>query len=253
MNTKSYTYHSEKREISFFNKRFDIYKKQIFQRYQRLHKAIHLYSKEGELKDIKALDVGCNFGFWSVILNQLGADVHGVDISEDMIEIAIDFVKQADCDQDRIKVEHMNFLDKKLPSECYDLVYFMEVIEHVNNPVDFLAEIMRVLKPGGSLIISTPNAVNTFSILKQLWPNLKGLFKEIEKEPIDTGTHLDHIYDWNPFAFYRLLFRNGFEYVNHDFITLEIPFLYHIPLNIPLLSRFSRGMIFNVKKPLDTN
>lgn len=166
-----------------------------------------------------------------------------------MIDIANDLKNHVECNKEKLNYKEMNFLNKELPSNHFDLVFFMEVIEHVDSPVDFLKEIMRVLKPGGNLIISTPNAVNTFSILKQLWPNIKGLFKDIELEPQNTGTHLDHIFDWNPYAFYRLLYRNGFNYVEHDFITLEIPMICQIPITkIPLLSRLSRGMIFNLRK-----
>ncbi|KAA0222309.1 class I SAM-dependent methyltransferase, partial [bacterium] len=51
------------------------------------------------------------------------------------------------------------------PDNTFDLVTWCEVIEHLTlNPVHALAEIHRVLKPGGSLVLSTPNASRADSI-----------------------------------------------------------------------------------------
>ena len=47
----------------------------------------------------------------------------------------------------------------------FDLVVSLDVIEHVFDPAEFLRELRRVLRPGGKLVVSTPNV----RYLKQLW------------------------------------------------------------------------------------
>ena len=48
--------------------------------------------------------------------------------------------------------------DAGLPDAGFDLVTVRHVIEHIADPASFVAEIVRVLKPGGMLVIKTPNA-----------------------------------------------------------------------------------------------
>lgn len=48
----------------------------------------------------------------------------------------------------------------KLDSNIYDVVCMIEVLEHVEVPIDALSEIKRVLKPGGFLILSVPFLIN---------------------------------------------------------------------------------------------
>jgi 2-polyprenyl-3-methyl-5-hydroxy-6-metoxy-1,4-benzoquinol methylase len=55
-------------------------------------------------------------------------------------------------------------------SECADVVYSLEVLEHVWNPEAVISEMVRVLRPGGLLFISTPNGFSLDLHLKLRWP-----------------------------------------------------------------------------------
>ena len=91
------------------------------------------------------LDVGCGNGF---LLNQIAeridADLYGTDVYAQESEMWT--YRRAD-------------LTKGLPFEddMFDLVVFGEVIEHVPDPDYLLEQIWRVLKPGGKVIVTTPN------------------------------------------------------------------------------------------------
>lgn len=96
------------------------------------------------------LDVGCGDGFFSQrIWEATEAVVRGVDISLDASEKArrrgID-ARQCDLN------EGICF-----EAESFDLVFCGEVLEHVFDPDLLLEEVSRVLVPGGSFVLSTPN------------------------------------------------------------------------------------------------
>lgn len=98
----------------------------------------------------KALDAGCGDGRVAQIMGEsFGVSFYGVDISEKGVELA----KKAG-----VKAEIAD-LSKKIPFEdnYFDLVISTEVLEHIVNPDIFLREIYRVLKPGGKLLLTTPN------------------------------------------------------------------------------------------------
>lgn len=100
-------------------------------------------------KDV--LDIACGEGYGSVILSSVAKSVIGVDIDERTIDHA------------RKSYPHNNiqFLQGsaiKLPLEncCMDVVVSFETLEHIKEHDLFAAEIKRVLRPGGLLIMSAP-------------------------------------------------------------------------------------------------
>jgi 2-polyprenyl-3-methyl-5-hydroxy-6-metoxy-1,4-benzoquinol methylase len=96
------------------------------------------------------IDVGCGSGANSVELAAKGHRLHGVDLSEAAIERyrAHGFEGRA-CDIE-------TGLD--YPDATFDLAFCSEVIEHMTSPELLAAEIYRVVKPGGHLVLSTPNS-----------------------------------------------------------------------------------------------
>lgn len=244
---KTYCYEGREQTIEYFVDMLKSYKIEAQKKHTRLFKTLDLIEF---FPGARVLDIGCNTGYISFILYERGFDVTGIDIYEYQIAIANDLKKHLKIDTDKIKFVQMDLLKKELPENYFDYALFTEVIEHVENPWGFLIELNRVLRPGGYLIVSTPNVVNFYYILKQLYPNYKKLFNLINDEPRGTGTHKDHIFSWDIFTFYRLLNRAGFKYVTHRFATLEIIPSVRISFDIPVLSRFSRTMIFKVQKQL---
>jgi SAM-dependent methyltransferase len=97
------------------------------------------YVDEGAGKT--ALDLGCRDGYWAEKLATKGYDVTAVDL--------------------RPKYSKATKVDANLalpfPTGSFDLVWCTEVIEHLRDPVFTLSEIRRVLKPGGKLLLTTPN------------------------------------------------------------------------------------------------
>lgn len=99
-----------------------------------------------------ALDVGCGAGLLCEPLARLGAAVTGVDAAPENIATAA-----AHAAQSGLAIEYRagELSAQKLGQ--FDLVTSMEVIEHVTDPAAFVTELVAHLKPGGLLIMSTPN------------------------------------------------------------------------------------------------
>jgi ubiquinone/menaquinone biosynthesis C-methylase UbiE len=100
----------------------------------------------------RVLDAGCGMGYGSAELARVAASVVGVDISGDAVASA----------RERYVLPRVTFLQGSCASlpfraASFDLVVAFEVIEHLKEWREFLAEARRVLAPGGQCLISTPN------------------------------------------------------------------------------------------------
>lgn len=101
----------------------------------------------------KVLDAACGQGYGSYLMKTWGAqEVVGIDIDEDSIKQASWLFKQDGLTYKQHTVEELPFED-----HSFDLVVSFETIEHIDYPEKLLKEIKRVLKPGGTIIISCPN------------------------------------------------------------------------------------------------
>ena len=110
----------------------------------------------------RVLDLGCNIGYGSEILNQSASQVVGVDVSEKAIEAARYRYRELGIDFQHIDGEKLPFDDN-----CFDLIVSFEVIEHIVNYDKYLGELKRVLSPTGVALLSTPNS------LLRLYPGMK--------------------------------------------------------------------------------
>jgi SAM-dependent methyltransferase len=105
----------------------------------------------------RLLDVGCNVGNLAFLIRASGVaasqlEVTGIDIAGGSVDAAT---------QRQIKGATFlvgSALDLPFDNGSFDAVTFMEVIEHIPSQSRALAEARRVLKPGGLVLLSTPNA-----------------------------------------------------------------------------------------------
>ena len=106
------------------------------------------------LKELNILDVGCGAGLISEPLAAAGAHVVGIDAAAKNIEIAKQHAAQSGhvVDYRHCLSEHV--LQTK---EQFDVVLNLEVIEHVADPEQLMADCCHLLKPGGLIIIATLN------------------------------------------------------------------------------------------------
>jgi SAM-dependent methyltransferase len=101
------------------------------------------------------LEAGCGEGYGADLI----ADVAGLVIGLDYDEATVAHVRAR---YPRVDMRHGNLAELPLPDGSVDVVVNFQVIEHLWDQPQFVAECLRVLRPGGLLLMSTPNRV-TFS------------------------------------------------------------------------------------------
>lgn len=112
------------------------------------------------INDARLLDVGCGGGILSEPLARLGANVMGIDPVFESINQA-QLHAQADPDlKDRLRYRNCNIEDLSSQPEhieAYDGLVASEVLEHIEDVEHFLVHCTKVLRPSGSLFITTIN------------------------------------------------------------------------------------------------
>lgn len=103
----------------------------------------------------KILENGCGRGDFINAFKRLGLQCYATDISLNASEMLED-----------ILFEKVNLENDRLPYEddCFDIIFTKSVIEHIYKPDNFISECYRVLKPGGRIIIMTPDWQTTMHI-----------------------------------------------------------------------------------------
>lgn len=97
------------------------------------------------------LDVGCSTGgFLNELRQASGWQVAGVEVNAQAVAYARQVLG--------LTVHHGDLITLDLSPQTYNVVTMWDVIEHVPDPLDTLQVIARLLKPGGVLLLSTPNA-----------------------------------------------------------------------------------------------
>lgn len=108
-----------------------------------------------QFDDPKFIDLGCGRGEWLELIGEMGGHAYGVDLDEGMLQ---------DCDKRGLNADKKDAIAalKALPDGSQAVVSGFHIVEHL--PFDVLLilidEAFRVLKPGGLLIMETPNAEN---------------------------------------------------------------------------------------------
>lgn len=96
----------------------------------------------------RVLDVGCGNGEYLLRQKSIGWQCFGVDFNPNSVQL---------CRSRDLDVRQGALLDAEYENDFFDLITAHHFIEHVPNPIDVMAEMTRILKPGGRLLLRTPN------------------------------------------------------------------------------------------------
>lgn len=163
-------------------------------------KAITLPIRKKYLNTISAqsriLDVGCGNGAFLARVRALtGCEAFGLDISPNAVNTA--------GEQYDVQVFQGTVFDAPYPLSSFDVITAWSYIEHVNDPFGAIEKMFTLLKPGGCLILKTPNAASfNARLFKEKW------------------YHLDcprHLFLFSPHTLAAMLEKAGFHLDGFDY------------------------------------
>ena len=194
-----------------------------------------------ESRGTRALDVSCRNGEVMRALAACGFEVRGTRFERGLPPI------------EGMPIDEGVDLTRGLPypDQSFDLVVLTEVIEHLENHRAALGEVARVLRPGGHLILTTPNIMRMDSRLGFM---LSGMHKAKRRQiPLDTPLEDAHHFHNYPIPFvllYYLMRINGLrlERIGHGKVK---PFSYVLyALMYPIVALDTRlRLVWRERKP----
>jgi len=221
------------------------YNKTIFENFSVPFKEPRVFKSFNIVKKYtpgKILDIGCSTGDFIFELKKLGWNTFGVDISYNALK------KSREKNLNVI----LNDLSFGLPfkDESFDYVYTSEVIEHVLDTSLFLKEIYRVLRPHGTLFLTTPNMVSLtrrITLFFGMQPPLLGY----DFEHNDAG----HVRYYTSQVLYNHIKEHGFkikkslgDYIHIPRMSYFFKKICSFPASLPILKNFSNSFIVIAEK-----
>ena len=104
-------------------------------------------------RGLRVLDIACGEGYGTALLARSASHVTGVDVAPKAIEHA----KRSYSSVANIEFRIGSCTAIPLPDASVDVAISFETVEHIHEQDEFMAELARVLKPGGIVILSCPN------------------------------------------------------------------------------------------------
>lgn len=160
-------------------------------------------SRVAQSASSRILDFGCGTGHFLAQLASLRPDLHlhGVDFSSESIQAAKETCASLEPPPD---LRVMIGASTSWSNQTFDAVYSLEVVEHLSTPLlhAMVTEIKRLLKPGGYLVITTPNDED-LEKLHTCCPNCQSTF------------HIwQHVRSWSPESLNEYMMTLGFALVS---------------------------------------
>ncbi|MCG8605139.1 class I SAM-dependent methyltransferase [bacterium] len=165
------------------------------------------------------LEVGCGVGIDLVRFARGGAIVTGVDLADKSIQLAQKNFKQNGLHADLLRA---NGEDLQFGDNCFDVVYAHGVIQYTANPQQMIAELFRVVKPGGEVIMMVYN--------RKSWLNFMS---------VTVGVPLEH----QDAPVLRKFSISEFKHLLRRFPSVKI-----VPERFPVCSKLHKGikgLLFN--------
>jgi len=164
---------------------------EYFERWE-FKKALNFISS----KKAKIIDIGCGEGHFLNLARKKGFDVFGIDFNENAIKVA----KEKFCIENVYPYTLEEFIEK-FPDEKFDFVFFFHLLEHLEDPLNFMKNIKKILKEDGYIAFSLPNP-KRFSLHSNF------------REEWDFPPH--HLTRWNEKSINKLLNITGFELIKKE-------------------------------------
>jgi 2-polyprenyl-3-methyl-5-hydroxy-6-metoxy-1,4-benzoquinol methylase len=101
----------------------------------------------------RVLDVGCSSGYLARPLAERGNTIVGIELDPEA-------AREAEAFCERVFVGDVEAMELPLEAASFDVVLCGDVVEHLRDPAATLARLRPLLRPGGRVVLSTPNVAN---------------------------------------------------------------------------------------------
>ncbi|SFC26750.1 Methyltransferase domain-containing protein [Polaromonas sp. OV174] len=137
----------------------------------------------------RALEVGPGSGVYLPVLAKLFAEVFATDIEVAFLKHSTPLLKS----HQNIHLVVDDITASALPPQSFDLILCTEVIEHIENSFEAILGMKRLLKPGGILILSTPQRYSPLELAAKIafLPGVINIVRRIYGEPILETGHIN--------------------------------------------------------------
>ena len=187
-----------------------------------LHHSHHLTNQKvfdlltaEDIRQRRILDVGSGEGYLTSVLGAYIEKTYSLVPSRVLsaCDPHPELFKYPEVDCDKI------LPDGSLPydSNTFDAVFSIEVIEHVEDQFRLVREFLRVTKPGGRVIVTTPNILNINSRLRYIHSGFTTLFDPLRLCTQHPVLYAGHIHPINFYYLAHLFYRAGFRNVRAHF------------------------------------
>ncbi len=239
-------YHCLNCDIQFWwplEMKSDLYEKEFLEMYSIMHKGRKKLSphhrpffKFFPIKKGKLLDIGCGDGVFLQYAREIGFDVYGIDLDKKSIEACKRNFGLENVYYSTLRDFGVFCKEEKLQ---FDVITFFEVLEHQNDPLEFIQLVKQILKPDGLIAGSVPNRDR--------------LFVEICRvDKVDFPPH--HFLWFSEKSIRKFLIRHGFQIkglypVKFNFIEFALRvhsrfFSFYLPAFSRADKRESRSLVY---------
>lgn len=197
------------------------------------HRLIKTYISPEDVAGKRVLEIGCGRGGFSCWLAQqphAPCEIVAADFSSTAVQMGERYAQARSLRGIVWQVGDIQAISH--PEESFDTVISCETIEHVPDPRRAVAELARVMKPGGRLFLTTPNYLGMMG-LHRAYLRLRGRTFAEEGQPINNLVLLPLTRSW--------VHRTGLRIVRTTSIGHYLPFPGRPPIEFPV---FNRGGIF---------
>ncbi|NET36072.1 MAG: class I SAM-dependent methyltransferase [Cyanothece sp. SIO1E1] len=175
-------------------------------------------SKVGDLslKGKTVLEIGCGRGGFAFWLSKNYGSAYdkfvAADFSGEAVSMAQNHAKQNSIQN--VQFETQDIQQTTFPDQHFDIIISFETIEHVPNPRKAIRELHRILKPNGTLLLTTPNYLGFFGLYR-IYLRLTGRRWKEAGQPINQFVTIPKTNYW--------LRSSGFEVKYFDSEDISIP------------------------------
>ena len=160
----------------------------------------------------KYLDIGCNRGFNLAVADEFGWDVYGIELVPELMR---PFINTYPKYRNQIFSERFEDAKRNLQHDMFDVITGIDIVEHFEDVTKDLSGIYEILKPGGAVVIQTPDAgCERARMEKCEW----GALKPLEHLHLFNGKNLEALASRVGFTDYGL--EKEFEEADGNFVAV---------------------------------